>query len=663
MDKISVIIPTYNRIEILKETLSAYNNQNLSSDLFQVIVIDDGSTDNTFDYLKNNKNFFDYELKIFRQKNSGPNSAREKGIFNADYPLLLITGDDMIPDKNFLEEHLKHHAKYPDENCSVLGFIDWHPDIKLDSFKKYITSEGGEQFSFEDIKDEEEVTYHFFYTSNISFKKSFINELDYIFDKDFTYPAYDDLELGVRLWERGLRILYNKNAIVYHKHNITIDSFANRSYNSGRMGWIYYNKQPAEKLVKKLIINCLNNYKTHLDKGFQESLLETSNEINKIEPEKFDKIKISETDENVKDKLLEYQKVIFQNLIVNRFANGFFDEINENFPFSRKLNIAVIPEKISEKTAPSCIRAMFPSVFLNVLKNVNIFYPKDISDENLKTIDVVIVQRSAIFMGNILNFIKIMKEKGKRIILDIDDLLWELDDKVYSNFKINKKIIENYVDILTVATDKLKFEAEKFFNIPTKVIPNYVDINYFYYLLFTGKKRKRLYIGVIGTPSHKEDFDFIAHVIKKLINKYKGKVVFKFWGYMPEQLKNETGIYFIPFEIDYIKYSERLRKERFDFCLVPLLENKFNNVKSNIKWLEFSINKIPAIFSDVSAYESIKNLETGIKVENNLKDWEDAITLMIEDNKLRNKIKENAYKEVLNNWTLQKNFWKILEIM
>ena len=662
MNKISVIIPTFNRLDILKKTLSAYNNQTLNSKLFQMIIVDDGSTDQTFDFLKKNISDFKFQVKIFKQKNSGPNAAREKGIKEADFPIVLITGDDMVPAENFLEEHLKYHEKYSDINCSVLGFIDWHPDVKLDSFKKYITGEGGEQFSYDDIKDVDEVTYHFFYTSNISFKRKFIEELDYIFDKDFTYPAYDDLEFGVRLWEKGLRILYNKNAVVYHHHNITIESFAKRSYFSGKMGWIYHNKQPAEKSIKSLIISCLNDYKQHTDKEFRANLFNSANEINKIDPEVFSKIEIGKSNDALSDRFKEYQKLLFQNLIVNNFACGLFDKINEEVSCYKSLNIAFIPEAVSKSPAPSCIRAIFPSVFLNVLNNVDIFYPDRINEENINSINAVFVQRSSFFNGNIIDFLRIIKKRGKKIIFDFDDILWSMNDELYKKFYFEKEKIEELVDIISVSTQNLKMEAEKFYKKPCVVIPNYIDINYFYYNFSTHKERKRLYIGIIGTPSHKEDFDFIAPVIEKISEKYEGKVAIKFWGYIPEELKNIRGIYHIPFEIDYLKYAERLRKERFDICLVPLLENRINNVKSNIKWLEFSMNKIPAIFSDVSAYETVENFKTGVKVDNNEKEWFDAISLLIEDSVMREEIKENAYREVLNNWTLQKNFHNLLNM-
>jgi len=105
----------------------------------------------------------------------------------------------------------------------------------------------------------------------------------------------------------------------------------------------------------------------------------------------------------------------------------------------------------------------------------------------------------------------------------------------------------------------------------------------------------------------------------------------------------------------------KLIKSDFDLALVPLIDNKFNRVKSSIKWLEYSMCKIPTIFSDTIPYQNIENLKTGIKVVNIQKDWVDAISLLIEDDQLRDEISENAYRNVLSNHTLQKNFYKILE--
>ena len=660
MNKISVVIPTYNRLKILIKTLEAYNSQTIPFKNFQIIIVDDGSTDGTYEYLKNKK--YNFELKIYRQKNNGPNSAREKGIKEADYPIILITGDDMIPEKNFLKEHLKTHSLYPQNNIAVLGFIDWHPEVKLDSFKKYITGEGAEQFGYEYLNSNKikEVDYRFFYTSNISLKKEFINSLDYIFDKDFTYPAYDDIELGIRLQEKGMKIIYNKNATVYHLHNITIKSFGNRSYNSGKMGWLLFNKQPAEEDIKFTVMTCFKNFKTHTDENIQKQLENAAEEINKINPEIFRKIIIPNEKEQIFEKLKFYQKVIFHNFILNRFAIGVFDKINEEITLKEKFNLAIIPETISKNASPSCIRTIFPANFFKIINNVNIFFPQDLNENNINELDTIWVQRSAIFNGNVFDFIKIMKEKGKKIILDIDDLLWEIDDDIYRNFYFKKDLLIKYVDLITLPTEKLKEEVENFYKIPALVIPNFIDTFYFYPKLKT-KQRRKLNIGIIGTSSHEQDFNFIAPVIKEIIENYNDRIRIKFWGYIPENLKNIKGVYFIPFEPDYFKYAERLRKESFDFCIVPLLENRINNIKSNIKWLEFSITKIPAIFSDTEPYKCVENLKTGIKIPNNEKDWFTAISLMIEDFKLREDIKNNAYKEVLNNWTLSKNFKVILQ--
>ena len=661
MKKISVIIPTHNRLDILKKTLDAYNRQTLKKDCFQVIIVDDGSTDGTFDFLKTVQKTLQYKIKFFYQKNSGPNAAREKGIEESDYPLVLITGDDMIPTETLLEEHIKYHEKYSDINYSVLGFIDWHPAIKLDSFKKYITEVSGDQFGFNFIDNLQLVPYQFFYTSNISLKKIFIEKLPYIFDKDFIYPAYDDIELGLRLTEIGLKIVYNKSAIVYHYHNITIESFSQRAYNSGKMCWIFSNKQPSDTTTKHMLIQSINNYKLHTNKHYSKSIYNCAKEINKIRSDTFKPIQID--NKNIQKEIQYYQNTIFKNFITNRFALGLFEAINQESKYKRNINLAVFPESESNSSIhsySSMRRIFFPCSLLNILNNVNIFFPDEINKTLLNQFDAVLVQNSIFFKNNILTFLNKMKILGKKIILDMDDILWESNDAKYANFKNNKNQIKEYVDLISVPTRNLKKEVESFYNIPGIVVRDFVDIFYFFYPLYGAKKRKKLSIGIINYHNQGASIDFIVQILKKILSKYKNKIIIKFLGYIPEELKGHNDIIYISSKLDYIKYAATLRKEYFDFCIVPMIETKSNNVKSNIIWQELSITKIPAIYSDLPPYKNVKNYNTGIKVLNNENEWIDAIGLMIEDEVLRNEIKENAYKDVLSNWTLQKNFGKIL---
>ena len=92
MDKLtlSVIIPTYNRKDILRESLTSLFNQTLSSEKYEIIVIDDGSIDETGDMVKELIPKSPVILKYFRQENKGPASARNLGILNAQGKIILF---------------------------------------------------------------------------------------------------------------------------------------------------------------------------------------------------------------------------------------------------------------------------------------------------------------------------------------------------------------------------------------------------------------------------------------------------------------------------------------------------------------------------------------------------------------------------------------------
>src|SRR3989304_9938688 len=107
MKFVSVIIPTYNRIDLLYSCLQSFENINYSKKYFEVIVIDDGSIDGTEDFMKNNKNKFNFNLISMRQENKGPAAARNLGIAKSQGEFIAFTDDDCVVEKNWLDECIR----------------------------------------------------------------------------------------------------------------------------------------------------------------------------------------------------------------------------------------------------------------------------------------------------------------------------------------------------------------------------------------------------------------------------------------------------------------------------------------------------------------------------------------------------------------------------
>ena len=195
MYAITVIIPTYNRALILKDTLAAYSRQSVRKDVFEVIVVDDGSSDETASIISKKASSLGYHLRFFSQSNKGPGQARNWAISEAAAPLVLITGDDIIPHENMLWEHLLKHHQAPSQFRAVLGKVEWDPRIPISFFMHFITEISNYQFGFHQITNPESTSFRFFYTSNISLKTEFLRS-QAGFHPDFLHAAYEDIELG-----------------------------------------------------------------------------------------------------------------------------------------------------------------------------------------------------------------------------------------------------------------------------------------------------------------------------------------------------------------------------------------------------------------------------------------------------------------------------------
>ena len=78
---ISVVIPTYNRLPILRKCLDALENQILNNEIqnFEIVIVDDGSTDETVDWLRTNTLNFPH-LRLFEQSHGGPALGRNLGV-------------------------------------------------------------------------------------------------------------------------------------------------------------------------------------------------------------------------------------------------------------------------------------------------------------------------------------------------------------------------------------------------------------------------------------------------------------------------------------------------------------------------------------------------------------------------------------------------------
>ncbi len=242
MFDITVVIPTHNRARLLGRTLELLNEQTYPRDRYSVIIVDDGSTDDTGDIVKAARDKAVYQLKYIRQEHKGPAAARNMGIREAESDFILFTGDDIFPDSNLISQHMILLSSHPD--CAVLGYVGWSAEETITDFMDFVAPNGF-QFRYNTIKNPDDCDFKHFYTSNISIGKRWLIEDK--FDEDFPYGALEDTELSYRLKKKGLRIIFNNKAVGYHCHNMTIDSFSMRMRLTGISSVILAKKHPELK--------------------------------------------------------------------------------------------------------------------------------------------------------------------------------------------------------------------------------------------------------------------------------------------------------------------------------------------------------------------------------------------------------------------------------
>ena len=240
---VSVLLPTYNRTNALLRTLNALEKQSLSVELFEIIVVDDGSSDNTPEVLKQfsertNTRFSYTVLK----ENGGPAKARNTGLFMARGGVVLIIGDDIEPDVSLLEKHLSFHKKKSDEEYALLGHVAFPKELASSTFMNWLETDGRKYFfNYAELVAGEEAEPIFFYTCNVSVKLSLLNKSGW-FDESFPYASHEDLELGYRLADKGMRLVYDPDAKGYHWHLLTIQGIARRVYLMGYSAEIFWRK-------------------------------------------------------------------------------------------------------------------------------------------------------------------------------------------------------------------------------------------------------------------------------------------------------------------------------------------------------------------------------------------------------------------------------------
>ncbi len=232
----SVVIPTYDRKPILAKCLLALENQQFANTVidYEVIVVDDGSTDGTIEWLAANREDLSHVRSIC-QSHQGPAAARNLGVEDAKGDTIIFIDSDLVVTEHFLQAHADALLQAYEDTDAVFTYGSVINTCNFDN-------PTSEPYKITDFSAA------YFATGNVAIARHWLMEAG-LFDSRFQLYGWEDLELGVRLKKLGLTLIKCPAAVGYHWHppfNLEqIPGMIDREIQRGRMGVLFYQKHPS----------------------------------------------------------------------------------------------------------------------------------------------------------------------------------------------------------------------------------------------------------------------------------------------------------------------------------------------------------------------------------------------------------------------------------
>jgi glycosyltransferase involved in cell wall biosynthesis len=240
---ISVVVPVYNGEKTIVQTVECLLRQSLKPD--EIIVVDDGSTDGTREALRR----FGRRITVLTQPNSGPASARNRGVRAAKCAFIAFTDSDCLPGEDWLFNLSRGFDG--DRVAGVGGAVR--------SAIRGLTSEYVDAIRLLDPQPGEDGAIPYLITANACFRRNALFEAG-LFNERFRKPGGEEPDLCFRIKRLGYEFRFVEQALVHHHHRQTIKSFLTTIANYGEglyllgLLWPDYRiESPLKRLIRTSI--------------------------------------------------------------------------------------------------------------------------------------------------------------------------------------------------------------------------------------------------------------------------------------------------------------------------------------------------------------------------------------------------------------------------
>jgi glycosyltransferase involved in cell wall biosynthesis len=339
--RVSVLIATYDRPELLRACLESFAEQTLDRDDYEVVVVDDGSPG---DHLASLIEAFSSTLQItgLRIEHGGRSAAKNHAVLLARAPIVLFFDDDDRATPEYLEHHLAMHGAHPSEGVAVLGHTEWAPELERTPLMNYVTDVDRLMFAYDRLKHGQELDWRGFWEGRISCKRSLLVHHG-LHDQRLPYSI--DIEMGWRVAPAGLRVVYDSTARSLMARPLDFETFCERTEAKGRAHATIAALHPGTEIAKRL--NVHDAVEVWRQRGDTEQKLRAR--VTDLEAR-------VATEGNLLDELYEAYRAVFKLLHVKGAAGAASPSSNNSAPAVSRQPFAIEDPPLVEDRTPEAWR-------------------------------------------------------------------------------------------------------------------------------------------------------------------------------------------------------------------------------------------------------------------------------------------------------------------